>query len=420
MSGMDDIDSTIEDIFDDSLNNCSVLSEPENNPQSINIEISNGSPINTGDLIVVHFNIDSITAEGRLEQLKIVCQTLKVDILIITESKLDESIPNSMIEISNFHEPLRRDRNRHGGGCLIYISDNLTFKQMSDLQSDKYEHIWADVKVNEKIYSINALYRPSTDNTNEKYEEFLTESETLLLRFNTHRSDIKIIASDLNFGNIYSKSVTLDPKPLDQTAPELFSSYGMIQLIDIPTRVREHSISLVDLFFVSCSDNVKSHGTIPAIADHDGIFASFHCIKTQAKIKSKTVYDYTNADEKGLLKYLSDFNFDAEVLSKPIEMQAEIFSEILIKAREKYIPTKQITIRPEDQPWTNRFTRLLLRRKNRNYLIFKKASLKYKQCRSNPSASEEILTRLLHKKRKLLKNPSRLARTQKRQIEDQS
>ena len=80
--------------------------------------------------------------------------------------------------------------------------------------------------------------------------------------------------------------------------------------------------------------------------------------------------------------------------------QAEIFSEILIKAREKYIPTKQITIRPQDQPWTNRFTRLLLRRKNRNYLIFKKASLKHKQYRSNPSANEDILTRLLHKKEK--------------------
>ena len=305
-----------------------------------------------------------------------------------------------MIEINKFHEPLRRDRNRHGGGCLIYISENLTFKQMSELQSDKYEHIWADVKINEKVYSINALYRPSTDNTNEKYDQFLVESETLLHKLSLHGSDIKIIASDLNFGNVYSKSVILDPKPLDETAPELYNSYGMTQLIDIPTRVREHSISLVDLFFVSSTDNVKVHGTIPAIADHDGIFASFHCVKTQAKIKSKIVYDYENADEKGLLQYLNDFNFDIEVLSKPVEEQAEVFSKILIKAREEYIPTKHITIRPQDQPWTNKFTRLLLRRKNRNYLIFKKASLKHKKYSSNESANEEVLTRLLHKKEK--------------------
>ena len=155
---MDNLDESVNDIINESLSDCSILSEPEENPQSVNIDISNGSPIDTKDLIVVHFNIDSITAEGRLEQLKTVCHTLKVDILIITESKLDDSIPNSMIELLNFHEPLRRDRNRHGGGCLVYISENLTFKQMSDLQSDKYEHIWADVKVNDKVYSINALY----------------------------------------------------------------------------------------------------------------------------------------------------------------------------------------------------------------------------------------------------------------------
>ena len=67
---MDDVD--IQDIIDESLSDCSLLSESENSPQSINIDISNGSPIDTGDLIVVHFNIDSITAEGRLEQLKVI------------------------------------------------------------------------------------------------------------------------------------------------------------------------------------------------------------------------------------------------------------------------------------------------------------------------------------------------------------
>ena len=132
----------------------------------------------------------------------------------------------------------------------------------------KSTNIWVDIKVNDKIYSVNALYRPSTDNTNEKYDEFLQESEIILNNLQNHKSDVKIIASDLNFGNIYCKSPLLDHKPLDQTAPELFSSYGMQQLIDIPTRVREHTISLVDLFFVSTIDNVKAHGTLPAIADH--------------------------------------------------------------------------------------------------------------------------------------------------------
>ena len=394
------MDSLEQDILDESVSDCSFLSEPDTAPQSINIDISNGSPIDTGDFIVVHFNIDSILAEGRIEQLEVVCDTMKLDCLLITESKLDETIPNSMLLIKNFHEPLRRDRNRHGGGCLIYISERLTYKQLDRLQSDNYEHIWADVKVNDKIYSINALYRPSTDNTNDKYDEFLEESEKILENLSRHKSDIKIIASDLNFGNVYSKSPLLEPKPLDQTAPELFSSYGMKQLIDIPTRVREHTISLVDLFFVSTIDDVKSHGTLPSIADHDGIFASFHSIKTQAKPKSKTVFDYKNADETGLIKYLKEFDFDTDVLSKPTSEQADALSKVLIAAREKFIPSKQITIHPTDQPWTNKFTRLLLRRKSRNYLIFKKASIKHKNYVSKPDADIGVSTRLKNKKDK--------------------
>ena len=72
---------------------------------------------------IVHFNINSITAEGRLEQLTDICSILKVDCLVITESKLCQEIPSSIISLSGFHEPVRKDRNRNGGGCLIYIKE---------------------------------------------------------------------------------------------------------------------------------------------------------------------------------------------------------------------------------------------------------------------------------------------------------
>ena len=68
-------------------------------PQSININLSNGSPLNDGDFTIVHFNINSITAEGRLEQLTDICSILKVDCLVITESKLSEEIPNNIISL---------------------------------------------------------------------------------------------------------------------------------------------------------------------------------------------------------------------------------------------------------------------------------------------------------------------------------
>ena len=241
---MDLDDEAFDLLSDDSDDDISFLSEADDEPMSINVDFSNGSPLQINDFIIVHYNINSITAEGRLESLSQACEALKIDVLVLTESKLCDTIPTNLIMISGFHEPLRRDRNRHGGGVLIYISDNLTFKQKNELQSDKFDHIWADVRVNEKLYSVNAFYRPPCE-TNESHSEFLEETDRILARLGQHKADNKIIASDLNFGNVYCKFPVLPPKPLDNMAPELFSSHSFSQLIDIPTRVTETTTSVI-------------------------------------------------------------------------------------------------------------------------------------------------------------------------------
>ena len=56
---------------------------------------------------------------------------------------------------------------------------------------------------------------------------------------------------------------------MDAGAADLFSSFGFTRLIDIPTRVTKDTTSLIDLIFGRNTDNVKSHGTLPKIADHN-------------------------------------------------------------------------------------------------------------------------------------------------------
>ena len=43
------------------------------------------------------------------------------DVLVITETKLDNSCPTSQFLVKGFGEPFRLDRNRSGGGVMIYI-----------------------------------------------------------------------------------------------------------------------------------------------------------------------------------------------------------------------------------------------------------------------------------------------------------
>ena len=142
-------DNDVSDLFSD-VSDMSYTSDLDLPCNSISYDISNGSPIDTNKFIILHYNINSITAEGRLDELHDICQTLKVSVLCITESKLDETIPNSIIKLFGFHELLQRDRplnGRNGGGCLVYIADNLIFNQKTNLQSENFEHIFVDILI---------------------------------------------------------------------------------------------------------------------------------------------------------------------------------------------------------------------------------------------------------------------------------
>ena len=125
----------------------SQLSDFEDECKSINFDLSNGSPINSDNFNIVHYNINSIRAPDRLNQLSDVCKTLNIDVLILTESKVDETIPNNLLTIPGYHEPIRHDRTtngRYGGGVLVYIAQNLVYQHKKDLQSEYYEHVWVE------------------------------------------------------------------------------------------------------------------------------------------------------------------------------------------------------------------------------------------------------------------------------------
>ena len=69
---MDDIDYS--DVCSD-ISDVSFLSEFENDCQSINFDLSDGSPINMNNFNIAHYNINSVTAFGRLDQLADICAT---------------------------------------------------------------------------------------------------------------------------------------------------------------------------------------------------------------------------------------------------------------------------------------------------------------------------------------------------------
>ena len=57
--------------------------------------------------------------------------TEEIDILMITETKLDDSFPASQFFIQSFCTPFRLDRNKNDAGILLYIRSNITSTQLN-------------------------------------------------------------------------------------------------------------------------------------------------------------------------------------------------------------------------------------------------------------------------------------------------
>ena len=63
---------------------------------------------------------------NKLDEVERRTVSLKPEILVLTETWLDESIPNSCISLSGY-SICRNDRNRFGGGIIMYIADKLDY-----------------------------------------------------------------------------------------------------------------------------------------------------------------------------------------------------------------------------------------------------------------------------------------------------
>ena len=85
---------------------------------------------------------------------------------MLSETKIDESFPNQQFNISNY-KTFRRDRNKHGGGLLFYINENIPCKLINDqiIPSD-IEMIMFEFLVKTRKWLCIGLYKSPSQNEN--------------------------------------------------------------------------------------------------------------------------------------------------------------------------------------------------------------------------------------------------------------
>ena len=68
---------------------------------------------------------------GKFDQLKTLIGK-NIDVLILTETKIDATFLNSQFIVDSYSPPFRYDSNRFGAGGLIHIRDDIPCKELSE------------------------------------------------------------------------------------------------------------------------------------------------------------------------------------------------------------------------------------------------------------------------------------------------
>ena len=194
----------------------------------------------------IHININSLLP--KIEELRrIACQS-NAAVIGTSESKLDNSIFDSEIEIDGYNI-LRFDRKRHGGGVACYVRNYLSFTKRNYFPHD-IETIFIEIFLPKtKAMTVGIVYR--------------TPSQTIFLeRMNEHFYKLDTINKEtyilgdfninlyLNNKYVFEKrsTIALDTIPYDvRKYHECCNVFNLKQLISCPTCITCSSSTIIDI-----------------------------------------------------------------------------------------------------------------------------------------------------------------------------
>ena len=242
------------------------------------------SVFNLRGLHFIHLNINSLLP--KIDELRNIAKLSNGAVIGIGESKLDDSVLSSEIHIDNYNT-LRCDRNRHGGGVVCYIRNDLSYDVKSFFPPE-IENIFFEILLpNTKPIIVGIIYGPPGQS------EFLETINTHFSKLDTNNNEIYILGDfniNLYLNNSYiflknnllqSQSVTSDIKKYYKFC----TMFGLKQLIEVPTHVTCSSLTIIDHILASFPNRVSQQVVIDVgLSDHQIVY----CTRKISRIKRGT------------------------------------------------------------------------------------------------------------------------------------
>jgi len=207
------------------------------------------------DLKFCYINISSLLANSNIGLPRIdilrdfCCREHSHDVILLTETHLDNTIEDSEISIEGY-QLFRKDRNRHGGGILVYEKTHLLPVLFSEVDQCSLEFISVRLlRLKDHVF-LGVYYRPPNQLKIER-DVFFGIRATQMDRL-VEKRDIKFFL----FGDFNDKCVdwgdSHSGSELGQSLVTILNNYNISQMIDVSTMGANRFLKLGGLELVSC------------------------------------------------------------------------------------------------------------------------------------------------------------------------
>ncbi len=331
-------------------------------------------------LNIGHINCRSIISAGtvhssratKLDEIHLLMKQESFDIVCLTETWLDATIPDSDIDLDGYliH---RHDRNRHGGGVAIYVSESLAASRRQDLEIGDSEALWIQCTFHNKRCLVASYYRPPGQRVNE-VGNFLTNLQLSLDTAFVENADFLLVLGDFNDRCVDWESNHADSE-LKLQLYDLLHVNNLFQIIKDPTRLTANSSTILDLIITDAPGYIISSGVLPPIFDLD------HCV-TSCSVQVqhnnepsfiRETWNYNAANFDGFR-----IDLDRALWHSAYHMYDDLddivgyWSELFLNTAKQHVPYIIVRHRPRDKPWMTTEIRKLLRLRDRAWKRFKR------------------------------------------------
>ena len=302
---------------------------------------------NLNRIVISHININSIRNKFELVAEAVVGN---VDILMVTETKTDESFPTSQFIIPGFTSPYRFDRTKDGGGILVYIREDIPSKllNISYIASD-IEWLGIEVNLRKVKWLVICSYNPHKNNISNHLENL-----SKVLNRNLSQYERFLCTGDFN------SEIT------EFAMKKICDIYHLKNLVNVPTCYKNPlKPSCIDLFLTNCSRSFQDTQVIET-----GL-SDFHKMNITvlkmffSKQKHDTVFfrNYKKFDNSAFREALN-----RELLKYDLNnIEYDTFQEIIVSLLNAYTPLKKKISQSKSCKFGNKGTSKSCYAKNKTY-----------------------------------------------------